>query len=110
MNTHRYHDLLTAATKPPVGQMVLLSKLEEAVVVNDERFELSLYVNRAHLKAAFNSEIRSQIGNQTTLADLAECCDYAEERLEVASFSCAPISFQPTRIRPILKWSFAPLW
>ena len=28
-NTRRYHGLLTAATKPPVGRMVLLSKLEE---------------------------------------------------------------------------------
>ena len=28
INTRRYHGLLTAATKPPVGRMVLLSKLE----------------------------------------------------------------------------------
>ena len=41
MNTRRYHGLLIAATKPPVGRMVLLSKLEETVVVEDKRFELS---------------------------------------------------------------------
>src|SRR5690348_12346616 len=41
MNTRRYHGLLTAATKPPVGRMVLLSKLEETIVVNGECFELS---------------------------------------------------------------------
>jgi glycogen debranching enzyme len=29
INTRRYHALLTAATKPPVGRMVLLSKCEE---------------------------------------------------------------------------------
>ena len=29
LNTRRYHGLLVAATKPPVGRMVLLSKLEE---------------------------------------------------------------------------------
>jgi predicted glycogen debranching enzyme len=41
LNTRRYHSLLTAALKPPLGRMVLLSKLEEAVIVDGERFELS---------------------------------------------------------------------
>src|SRR5512136_1581582 len=40
MNTRRYHGLLVAATKPPVGRMVLLSKLEETVVIGDQTFEL----------------------------------------------------------------------
>jgi predicted glycogen debranching enzyme len=39
-HTRRYHGLLVAATRPPVGRMVLLSKLAEAVAVGDERFEL----------------------------------------------------------------------
>ncbi|MBS1792029.1 MAG: amylo-alpha-1,6-glucosidase [Acidobacteria bacterium] len=41
LNTRRYHGLLTAATKPPVGRLVLLSKLEETLIVNGERFDLS---------------------------------------------------------------------
>ena len=41
MNTRRYHGLLTAATKPPVGRMVLLSKLEETLVIDGARFDLS---------------------------------------------------------------------
>jgi len=41
MNTRRYHGLLVAATKPPLGRMVLLSKLEETVVAGGQRFELS---------------------------------------------------------------------
>lgn len=41
LNTRRYHGLLTAATKPPVGRLVLLSKLEETVVINGRRYELS---------------------------------------------------------------------
>lgn len=41
LNTRRYHGLLTAATKPPVGRVLLLSKLEETLVVNGQRFELS---------------------------------------------------------------------
>jgi len=41
MNTRRYHGLLTAATKPPVGRQVLLSKFEETVVIGDRRYALS---------------------------------------------------------------------
>ena len=40
LNTRRYHGLLVAATKPPVGRFVLLSKLEETLIVDDQRFEL----------------------------------------------------------------------
>jgi predicted glycogen debranching enzyme len=42
MNTRRYHGLLVAATKPPVGRMVLLSKLEETLTVNGKSYELSV--------------------------------------------------------------------
>ena len=41
MNTRRYHGLLVAATKPPVGRMVLLSKLEETLIVDGRRIELA---------------------------------------------------------------------
>jgi predicted glycogen debranching enzyme len=41
MNTRRYHGLLTAATKPPLGRIVLLSKLEETLVVDGCRYDLS---------------------------------------------------------------------
>src|SRR6201987_2793626 len=41
LNTRRYHGLLVAATKPPVGRFVLLSKLEETLVVEGQAFELS---------------------------------------------------------------------
>jgi predicted glycogen debranching enzyme len=41
LNTRRYHGLLTAATKPPVGRVVLLSKLEEVLIIDGRRFELS---------------------------------------------------------------------
>jgi predicted glycogen debranching enzyme len=40
LNTRRYHGLLVAATKP-VGRMVLLSKLEETLVIDGKRFDLS---------------------------------------------------------------------
>ncbi|HEV2764482.1 MAG TPA: glycogen debranching enzyme N-terminal domain-containing protein, partial [Pyrinomonadaceae bacterium] len=41
LNTRRYHGLLVAATRPPVGRTVLLSKLEETLVVGGTRIELS---------------------------------------------------------------------
>src|SRR5437764_7798352 len=40
LNTRRYHGLLVAATRPPVGRMVLLSKLEETLIIGNERYEL----------------------------------------------------------------------
>ncbi len=40
-NTRRYHGLLVAATKPPVGRMALLSKFEETLVMDGGRFELA---------------------------------------------------------------------
>ena len=45
-NTRRYHGLLTAATKPPVGRYVLLSKLEETVVGVD--LSCNLYPGAIH--------------------------------------------------------------
>jgi predicted glycogen debranching enzyme len=41
LNTRRYHGLLVAATKPPVGRLVLLSKLEETLLIDGMRFDLS---------------------------------------------------------------------
>ncbi len=40
LNTRRYHALLVAALDPPVARTVLLSKLEETLVVAGDRFEL----------------------------------------------------------------------
>jgi predicted glycogen debranching enzyme len=41
LNTRRYHGLLVAATKPPVGRLVLLSKLEETLFIDGKGFDLS---------------------------------------------------------------------
>jgi predicted glycogen debranching enzyme len=41
LNTRRYHGLLVAATKPPVGRVVLLSKVEETLVVGGRRIDLA---------------------------------------------------------------------
>ena len=49
-HTRRYHGLLVAATKPPVGRMVLLSKLADTLVVDGERHDLdtNLYPGTVH--------------------------------------------------------------
>lgn len=46
-NTRRYHGLLVAATKPPAERMVLVSKMDETIAINEDRFELgtNLYDN-----------------------------------------------------------------
>src|SRR5881397_2314682 len=41
LNARRYHALLTAAMRPPSGRVVLLSKMEETVVIGGVRYELS---------------------------------------------------------------------
>ncbi len=40
-NTRRYHGLLVAATNPPAERMNLVSKLDDTIIINNERFELS---------------------------------------------------------------------
>src|SRR6187399_1415742 len=40
-NTRRYHGLLVAATRPPLGRVVMLSKFEETLIKDGEAFELS---------------------------------------------------------------------
>lgn len=40
-HTRRYHALLTAATRPPLGRLVLLSKFEETLVIDGKSYELS---------------------------------------------------------------------
>ena len=41
LNTRRYHGLLTAATRPPAGRVLMLSKIEETLVVDGRRYDLS---------------------------------------------------------------------
>src|SRR5436190_1711029 len=41
LNTRRYHGLLVAATKPPVGRVAMLSKLEETLFLHGQAFDLS---------------------------------------------------------------------
>ncbi|HSC40181.1 MAG TPA: glycogen debranching enzyme N-terminal domain-containing protein, partial [Chitinophagaceae bacterium] len=41
-HTRRYHGLLVAATVPPAERMALVSKLDETIVCDDNRFELGV--------------------------------------------------------------------
>ncbi len=40
-NTRRYHALLTAATRPPLGRVTMLSKFEETLIIDGKSFALS---------------------------------------------------------------------
>lgn len=39
-HTRRYHGILVAATRPPVGRIVMLSRLDETIVAGENRYEL----------------------------------------------------------------------
>ena len=41
LNTRRYHGLLVAATSPPVGRMVLLSRMDETLVIGHTSYPLA---------------------------------------------------------------------
>ncbi len=43
-HTRRYHGLLMAATVPPVERKLLLSSLEETIVIGDHRYEWGMHV------------------------------------------------------------------
>ena len=51
-NTRRYHGLLTAATRPPLGRVTMLSKFEETLEIDGKFFDLSTnqYANTVHPK------------------------------------------------------------
>jgi len=40
-NTRRYHAILTAATKPPLGRITTIAKIEETLIIDGERYDLS---------------------------------------------------------------------
>ena len=40
-NTRRYHGLLTAAMRPPLGRVTTLSKFEETILIDNEPYEIS---------------------------------------------------------------------
>src|SRR4029077_7103316 len=42
LNTRRYHGLLCAAIEPPTQRYMLLSKLEETLVLDGRRYDLSV--------------------------------------------------------------------
>ena len=43
-NSRRYHGLLVAAMHPPVGRLVMLSKLEDALIIDGNRIDLATNV------------------------------------------------------------------
>ncbi len=52
LNTRRYHGLLVAALNPPVEREVIVSKLDETLVINNKVYELSTnqYPGKVHPK------------------------------------------------------------
>lgn len=40
-NSRRYHGILTAATRPPLGRITMVSKIEETLIIGLERYDIS---------------------------------------------------------------------
>lgn len=71
-NTRRYHGILVAATKPPTERAVLVNKLDEIIVLNNEWFQLGTnkykdtlapqgYVHIAEFKKEFFPEFTFEV-------------------------------------------------
>jgi predicted glycogen debranching enzyme len=50
IRTRKYHGLLVAATRPPVGRLLMVAGLEETIIIENARFEISSneYVDTIH--------------------------------------------------------------
>ncbi|MES1215039.1 MAG: amylo-alpha-1,6-glucosidase [Bacteroidota bacterium] len=62
-NTRRYHGLLVAATVPPAERMALVSKLDETIIIGNEKYELgtnnygaAIHPNGFHYLSNFTKE------------------------------------------------------
>ncbi|MTI49200.1 MAG: glycogen debranching protein [Firmicutes bacterium] len=67
-NIRKYHGLLNAALDPPVNRCLLLSKIDEEVIINDEEFKLSSNDFVGHREEGFKflrSYIQDPIPNFT---------------------------------------------
>src|SRR6185295_18168734 len=67
LNTRRYHGLLVAAMKPPVGRMVLLSKMEETLVVDGLELEKSLFMVHGENTTVIQYQLRMAARGACTL-------------------------------------------
>ena len=75
-NTRRYHGLLVAATKPPVGRFVLLSKLEETLIIDGRRYELG--TNRSHCPGVFGRVL----AKHSKSISLVDCVSVGVDRMQ----------------------------
>ena len=50
INTRRYHGILVAAQRPPVERLVLVSRLEETLIIDRSEFSLSTCVHAEDIK------------------------------------------------------------
>lgn len=50
INTRRYHGILVAARRPPVERLVLVSRLEETLIIDRQEFALSTCIHEEDIK------------------------------------------------------------
>jgi predicted glycogen debranching enzyme len=109
LNTRRYHGLLVVATRPPLGRMVLLAKLDETLVLDDRRHELATNVLADSVEPrGFDAALRFSLDPLPTLTwavdggtltrsvarvhgEPATACVYAYEGARPASLELRPL-------------------
>lgn len=68
LNTRRYHGLLVVATRPPLGRMVLLAKVDETLLLDGERHELATTAYAGAVQPrGFESAVRFSLDPLPTL-------------------------------------------
>lgn len=79
-NTRSYHGLFVVATDPPVGRMVLLSKLEENIFYDNQTYELSC----------------NQFPGSTCNSGLKNLTSFTKEFFPSFQFNIGPIEIKKT--------------
>jgi predicted glycogen debranching enzyme len=68
LNTRRYHGLLVVATRPPLGRVVLLAKVDETLVLDGSRHELATNAYAGAVRPrGFESAVRFSLDPLPTL-------------------------------------------
>lgn len=112
LNTRRYHGLLVAATRPPTGRLVLLSKLEDTLSVGGRRYELgtNAYPGAIHPRG-FEHAVSFELDPLPTLVWEVDrgtltrtVCRIHEEPLTIVSYRYDGPGSPVLEVRPLLAY------
>jgi predicted glycogen debranching enzyme len=102
MNTRRYHGLLIAATKPPLGRILMLSQLEETLVIDGKRFDLSTntYAGGFVHPNGYQNMVRFRLEPYPTFTYAQQGWELEKSIFMVQGENTAVIEYAVKKIRP----------